>query len=69
MSKMLKFFRDLNKKSNNFPIEKVNEKWKFRFGVLKKNIENFSYEKVNEKWKFRKKTTKDFPIKKCEFAC
>ena len=33
MSKMSNFFRDLKKTSKHFPIEKVNEKWKFRLWV------------------------------------
>ena len=67
MSKMLKFFRDLKKKSKIFPIEKVNDKWKFRFGVLEKTSKIFPMKKSMNNENFAK-TTKDFPIKKCEFA-
>ena len=68
MSKVLKFFRDFKKKSKFFPIEKVNEKWKFRFGVLEKTLNVFPMKKSMKNENFAK-TTKDFPIKKCEFAC
>ena len=67
MSKVLKFFRDFKKKSKIFPIEKVNEKWKFRFGVLEKTSKIFPMKKSMKNENFAK-TTKDFPIKKCEFV-
>ena len=67
MSKVLKIFRGLKKKSKNSPIEKVNEKWKFRFGVLEKTLKFFPMKKSMKNENFAK-TTKDFPIKNCEFA-
>ena len=67
MSEMSIFFSRLKKTSKKFPIEKVNEKWKFRFGVLEKTSKIFPMKKSMKIENFAK-TTKDFPIKKCEFA-
>ena len=67
MSKMSKLFSRLKKKTKFFPIEKVNEKWKFRFCVWKKTTNIFpmkmSVKYENFACEFGK-TSKMFPMKK-----
>ena len=61
MSKMsICFLRNLKKTSKIFPIEKVNEKWKFPFGIRKKTSKFFPMKKSMKNKKIVKKLRKIF---------
>jgi len=68
MSKMLKFFRDLKKNRKIFLLKKSMKNENFALELWKKTSKFFPMKKSIKNENFAK-TTKDFPIKKCEFAC